>query len=100
MGKTVFFLPLSYSEDLEKQELAVKLAEELVRGAAQDLRGSLEFSAAQARGHRDVIARFGRHPHRNEVLDRQSTPEELEYLASGQLVHTVHCLASRVRQRR
>jgi uncharacterized protein (DUF924 family) len=48
----------------------------------------LEFSATQARGHRDVIARFGRHPHRNEVLGRQSTPEELEYLASGRLVHT------------
>ena len=48
----------------------------------------LEFSANQARGHRDVIARFGRHPHRNEVLGRQSTPEELEYLAAGQLVHT------------
>ncbi len=48
----------------------------------------LEFSANQARGHRDVIARFGRHPHRNEVLGRQSTPQELEYLATGQLVHT------------
>ena len=48
----------------------------------------LEFSANQAGGHRDVIARFGRHPHRNEILERQSTPEELEYLATGQLVHT------------
>jgi uncharacterized protein (DUF924 family) len=48
----------------------------------------LEFSANQARGHRDVIARFGRHPHRNEVLGRQSTPQELGYLATGQLVHT------------
>jgi len=48
----------------------------------------LEFSANQARSHRDVIARFGRHPHRNELLGRQSTLEELEYLAAGQLVHT------------
>jgi uncharacterized protein (DUF924 family) len=48
----------------------------------------LQHSASQARGHRDVIARFGRHPHRNAVLNRQSTPEELDYLASGQLVHT------------
>jgi hypothetical protein len=35
-----------------------------------------------------AIARFGRHPHRNEVLGGQSTPEELEYLVTGQLVHT------------
>ncbi|MBF2067507.1 MAG: DUF924 family protein [Calothrix sp. C42_A2020_038] len=35
----------------------------------------LEFSAQQARRHWDVIARFGHHPHHNEVLGRQSTPE-------------------------
>lgn len=39
----------------------------------------------KARGHRDVIARFGRHPHCNEILGRQSTPEELEYLEKGQV---------------
>jgi uncharacterized protein (DUF924 family) len=86
--KTFFFLPLGHSEELTNLERAVKLAEELVQAAPQELRGMLEFSANQARGHRDVIARFGRHPHRNEVLGRQSTPEELEYLATGQLVHT------------
>ena len=86
--KTFFFLPLGHSEDLTNLERAVKLAEELVKDAPQEHRGMLEFSASQARGHRDIIARFGRHPHRNEVLGRQSTPEELEYLATGQLVHT------------
>jgi uncharacterized protein (DUF924 family) len=86
--KTFFFLPLGHSEELTKLERAVKLAEELIKDAPQELRGTLEFSANQARGHRDVIARFGRHPHRNEILRRQFTPEELEYLATGQLVHT------------
>ncbi|MBW4635989.1 MAG: DUF924 domain-containing protein [Iphinoe sp. HA4291-MV1] len=86
--KTFFFLPLGHSEDLRNLELAVKLADELVKEAPQEYRALLEFSAAQARRHRDVIARFGRHPHRNEVIGRRSTPEELEYLASGQLVHT------------
>lgn len=86
--KTFFFLPLGHSEDLRNLELAVKLADELVKESPQEYRALLEFSAAQARRHRDVIAQFGRHPHRNEVLGRQSTPEELEYLASGQLVHT------------
>jgi uncharacterized protein (DUF924 family) len=86
--KTFFFLPLGHSEDITNQEQVVRLAEELAKEAPQELRGILEFSANQARGHRDVIARFGRHPHRNEVLGRQSTPEELEYLAAGQFVHT------------
>ena len=69
-------------------EKAVELAEQLAAQASPELRRILEHSASQARGHRDVIARFGRHPHRNAVLGRQSTPEELGYLASGQLVHT------------
>src|SRR5262249_54453897 len=86
--KTFFFLPLGHSEELANLKQAVNLAEELVKDARQKHRSMLEFSANQARRHRDVIVRFGRHPHRNEVLGRQSTPEELEYLATGQLVHT------------
>ncbi len=86
--KTFFFLPLGHSEELAHPETAVRLAEELVEQGPAELRRVLEHSAAQARGHRDVIARFGRHPHRNAVLGRESTPEELDYLAGGQLVHT------------
>lgn len=85
--KTFFFLPLGHSEELAHVELAVKLAEELVDHASSEFRRMLEHSASQARGHRDVIARFGRQPHRNAALGRPSTPEELDYLASGQLVH-------------
>ncbi len=86
--KTFFLLPLGHSEDLRNLDRAVQLAEELVEQVPQEFRWWFEFSVGQARGHRDVILRFGRHPHRNEALGRQSTPEELEYLASGQLVHT------------
>jgi uncharacterized protein (DUF924 family) len=86
--KTFFFLPLGHSEDPACQERSVRLAEALARTATPEQRKLLEFSASQARGHRDVVARFGRHPHRNAALGRESTPEELEYLASGQLVHT------------
>jgi uncharacterized protein (DUF924 family) len=85
--KTFFLLPLGHSEELTHLERAVTLAEELVAQAPAELQRVLEHSAAQARGHRDVIARFGRHPHRNAVLGRPSTPEELAYLADGQLVH-------------
>ena len=86
--KTFFFLPIGHSEQLPHLETAVQLAEELAEQAPEELRKVLEHSAAQARGHRDVIARFGRHPHRNAILGRPSTPEELDYLAKGQLVHT------------
>lgn len=89
--KTFYLLPLGHCEassHLANLDLAIKLADELVQEAPQEYRALLEFSAAQARAHRDVITKFGRHPHRNEVLGRCSTSEELECLATGQLVHT------------
>ena len=86
--KTFFFMPLGHSEELAHQDMAVRLAEELAVGAPEPFCKALEHSASQARGHRDVIVRFGRHPHRNAVLGRESTPAELDYLAREQLVHT------------
>lgn len=86
--QTFFLLPLGHAEERAHLETAVTLAEELVAQAPVELYRILEHSASQARGHRDIIARFGRHLHRNAVLGRQSTVEELDYLASGQLVHT------------
>jgi uncharacterized protein (DUF924 family) len=86
--KTFFSMPLGHSESLVHLDLVVRLAENLVLDVPQQFRWWFEFSASQARANRDVIARFGRHPHRNEVLGRMSTPEELEYLAAGKFVHT------------
>jgi len=79
---------LDESQQLANLERAAALAERLVESAAPQFRWMLEHSGSQARGHRDVIARFGRHPHRNAVLGRESTPDEIDYLARGQLVHT------------
>jgi uncharacterized protein (DUF924 family) len=85
--KTFFLLPLGHSEELNHLDLAVQLADDLVQEASPNYRELLAFSASQARAHREVIARFGRQPHRNAVLGRRSTREELDYLATGQLVH-------------
>jgi uncharacterized protein (DUF924 family) len=85
--KTFFMLPLGHSEELKHLEMAVKLTGELAQQASPPLRKFFEHSASQARGHRDVIARFGRQPHRNVILGRQSTAEEIEYLAAGEFVH-------------
>ena len=71
------YLPLEHAENLDLQEECVTLFEELA-----DITG-LEVLARYTRyaaAHRDVIARFGRFPHRNAILDRESTPEELDYM--------------------
>ncbi len=71
--RVFFYMPLEHAEDLALQERAVVLVEVL---------GDPELTK-YAKLHRDVIARFGRFPHRNPVLGRKSTPEELAYLAEG-----------------
>jgi uncharacterized protein (DUF924 family) len=86
--KTFFVMPLGHSEELSDLNRAVGLAEELATESPARFRKALEHSASQARGHRDVVARFGRQPHRNAILGRESTPEELDYLANAELVHT------------
>jgi uncharacterized protein (DUF924 family) len=67
-----FVLPLAHSEDLADQERSVALARRI---GADDL--------AHAEHHRDIVRRFGRFPHRNAILGRESTPEEKDYLANG-----------------
>jgi uncharacterized protein (DUF924 family) len=80
MERMFFWLPLGHSEDIALQERSVGQVEKEVADAPEHLRGWHEHNLYQAKAAREVIARFGRHPHRNEILGRGSTPEELEYL--------------------
>ena len=85
-----FTLPFAHAEgpDLpERGDWMVRQGEEMVELAPPHLRGIYEHSLSQGKAHREVIARFGRYPHRNEVLGRTSTPEELEYLRTETPVH-------------
>ena len=68
--KIFFYLPFEHSEHMEDQERAVALCTDL--GDADYLKYAI--------AHRDVIARFGRFPHRNEVLGRTSTEEEVAFM--------------------
>lgn len=81
--RVFLYMPFEHAEDLEAQEESVRRFEALLDavppGQAERFRTYLEF----ARSHRDVIARFGRFPHRNAVLGRASTDEERAYLAEG-----------------
>lgn len=67
------YLPLEHSEDIADQDRCVALCEAM--GDANYLK--------YAEAHRDVIRRFGRFPHRNRALARESTPEELAWLEAG-----------------
>jgi uncharacterized protein (DUF924 family) len=85
-----FMMPLGHAEGpdhLERMDLAVRCAREQLDLAPAHLKPLYEFSLGQARAHRDVIVRFGRHPHRNAVLVRASTPEETEYMKNEIPVH-------------
>jgi uncharacterized protein (DUF924 family) len=75
-----FWLPLGHSENLALHERIVGQAEKEVADAPEHLRRWHKHNLYQAKAAREVIARFGRHPHRNEILGRDSTPEDLEYL--------------------
>ena len=62
------YLPLEHSEDLADQQLCVTLCRERV--------GDPDYLPYVER-HREIIERFGRFPHRNAILGRASTPEEM-----------------------
>ena len=79
--RVFFYLPLMHSEDLEDQEQSVALYRGLLAAAPSSLEEQFSGNLDYAIAHRDLIQRFGRFPHRNAVLGRESTEEELAYLA-------------------
>jgi uncharacterized protein (DUF924 family) len=68
------YCPFEHSENLEHQNQAVALFGQL--GDDPDSADTINYAIR----HREVILRFGRFPHRNEILGRASTPEEEEFL--------------------
>ena len=71
-----------------KDGRVVAIAERAVDEAPKALKPVWRFSLDQARARFDIISRFGRFPHRNPVLGRASTPQELTYLAKDDFIHT------------
>jgi uncharacterized protein (DUF924 family) len=70
--KAFLYMPFMHSENIEDQSFSVSLYES----------GQLESNLRFARHHQEIIRRFGRFPHRSEVLGRESTKEEVRYLNS------------------
>ncbi|PSN14386.1 DUF924 domain-containing protein [filamentous cyanobacterium CCP5] len=69
------YLPFEHCEELAQQDRCVQLFEQLMVDAPE-----FESTLDYALRHREVIDRFGRFPHRNEVLERDTTPAEAEFL--------------------
>ena len=85
LQRSFVYLPYEHAEDLAQQDLAValytRLAGDPTVAASAELAKGIAGMLDYAHKHHEVIARFGRFPHRNEILDRPSTPEEQEYLS-------------------
>lgn len=78
-----FYMPLEHSEELNDQKLCLMLMKQLVDEATeshQQYKSELEKNFDYAKKHYDIILNFGRFPHRNEILERESTQEELLFL--------------------
>jgi len=81
--RVFLYLPFEHAENLADQDRSVALFGQLVRAAEPARRDELQGFLRHAREHREIVRRFGRFPHRNEVLGRVSTAAEREFLAAG-----------------
>lgn len=83
VGRVFFYMPLMHAESPALQDECVLRFEQLVRQSPPELQAKLAGNLRAAREHADIIARFGRFPHRNAALGRKNTPEEDAYLTNG-----------------
>lgn len=78
--RVFLYLPLEHAESISMQELSVAQYQQLVAEANESERDLFNNFLDYAHKHRDVIVRFGRFPHRNDVLGRPSSPDEIVFL--------------------
>jgi len=82
--RSFYYLPLEHAEDIEKQKLSVRAYTQLVQDVPEVYQKPYEMSLDYAEKHHFVIEKFGRFPELNEILERESTVEELAFIASGE----------------
>ena len=80
--RVFFYMPLQHTESRKVQAKAVDLYNRLAELVSPTYRETFLTVAQFAELHKDIIDQFGRFPHRNELLGRENTAEEAEYLAS------------------
>lgn len=83
LERAFLYMPMQHAEDLAVQERGVALYAALLEAVDEAWRTAMKGFHDAAVEHRDIVARFGRFPHRNAVLGRDSTEAERAYLAAG-----------------
>jgi uncharacterized protein (DUF924 family) len=82
-----FYFPLMHSEDIEDHQLMTRMVNDVEQDlndkGVQDCKQFLDMWRSHEQTHAKIIAKFGRYPHRNGALLRQSTKEEEEYMQEG-----------------
>jgi uncharacterized protein (DUF924 family) len=78
--RVFLMMPLEHAEDIEAQQECVQCFRALANEVPESSREIFEYYLDYAVRHHDVVARFGRFPHRNQTLGRPSTPEETSFL--------------------
>ncbi len=78
--RVFFYMPLMHSESSKLQDKSVEQFTNLVDISEPDEKKYFQGNLNYAVKHRDIVRRFGRFPHRNRILGRQSTAEEIEFL--------------------
>ena len=82
-GRLFFYHPFQHSEKLKDQEFGVQIVRNLRSQCDEYWHEYVGESLRYFEEHYEIVRRFGRFPHRNEVLDRRSTSEELEFLRTA-----------------
>jgi uncharacterized protein (DUF924 family) len=82
--RAFLYMPFQHAEDEHAQDRSVTLYRELDARAQEPFRKATANFLQYAQEHRAIVARFGRFPHRNAILGRDSTPEEAAFLASNE----------------
>lgn len=78
--RVFLYLPLEHAESMAMQDLSVAQYQQLVDEAGESERTLFANFLDYAHKHREVVLRFGRFPHRNAILDRLSSPDEIAFL--------------------
>lgn len=81
--RSFYYLPLEHAEDIEKQNLSVKAYTQLLNDVPELYQKPFEMNLEFSQNHQLVIEKFGRFPELNEILGRESSKEELGFIASG-----------------
>lgn len=81
--RAFLYMPLQHSENQEDQALSVECYEQLAASTSGIAGDFMQSFLQSAKDHRAIIEQFGRFPHRNRALKRQSKPEEERYLETG-----------------